>query len=91
MGAVRMRVQTADKNVTIIHTTPVHHLMSWEDKSYMFVKKQIHQIVLTVNLCLLKYEASIHDIDFSSEKIASSESGEKYAIYILIKYCLQVN
>ncbi len=24
MGAVRMRVQTADKNITIIHTTPVH-------------------------------------------------------------------
>ncbi len=29
MGAVRMRVQTADKNITIIHTTPVHQLMSW--------------------------------------------------------------
>ncbi len=22
MGAIRMRVQTADKNITIIHTTP---------------------------------------------------------------------
>ncbi len=30
MGAVRMRVQTADKNITIIHTTRVHQLMSWE-------------------------------------------------------------
>ncbi len=28
MGAVRMRVQTADKNITIIHTTPVHQLTS---------------------------------------------------------------
>ncbi len=28
MGAVRIRVQTADKNITIIHTTPVHQLMS---------------------------------------------------------------
>ncbi len=28
MGAVRMKVQTADKNITIIHTTPVHQLMS---------------------------------------------------------------
>ncbi len=28
MGAVRMRVQTADKNITIIHTTPVCQLMS---------------------------------------------------------------
>uniref|UniRef100_A0A672PN08 Utrophin n=1 Tax=Sinocyclocheilus grahami TaxID=75366 RepID=A0A672PN08_SINGR len=26
MGAVRMRVQTADKNITVIHTTPVHQL-----------------------------------------------------------------
>ncbi len=34
MGAVRMRVQTADKNITIIHTTPVHQLTSWEDKSW---------------------------------------------------------
>ncbi len=32
MGAVRMRVQTADKNITIIHTTPVHQITSWEDK-----------------------------------------------------------
>ncbi len=31
MGAVRMRVQTADKNITIIHTTPVHQLTSGED------------------------------------------------------------
>ncbi len=30
MGAVRMRVQTADKNITIIHTTPVHQLISCE-------------------------------------------------------------
>ncbi len=28
MGAVRKRVQTADKNITIIHTTPVHQLTS---------------------------------------------------------------
>ncbi len=26
MGAVRMRLQTADKNITIIHTTPVHNI-----------------------------------------------------------------
>ncbi len=24
MGAIRMRFQTADKNITIIHMTPVH-------------------------------------------------------------------
>uniref|UniRef100_A0A672SRP2 Diacylglycerol kinase n=1 Tax=Sinocyclocheilus grahami TaxID=75366 RepID=A0A672SRP2_SINGR len=32
MGAVRMRVQTADKNITIIHTTPVHQFTSGEEK-----------------------------------------------------------
>ncbi len=32
MGAVRMRVQTAAKNITIIHTTPVHQLMSRRQK-----------------------------------------------------------
>ncbi len=31
--AVRMRVQTADKNITIIHTTPIHQLMSCEVKA----------------------------------------------------------
>ncbi len=35
MGAVRMRVQTGDKNITIIHTTPVHQLMSG-DKSWAY-------------------------------------------------------
>ncbi len=33
MGAVRMRVQTADKNITIIHTTPGQQLTSCEVKS----------------------------------------------------------
>ncbi len=37
MGAVRMRGQTDDKNITIIHTTPVPHLMPCEAKSFMFV------------------------------------------------------
>ncbi len=32
MGAVRKRVQTVDKNITIIHITPVHQLTSWEVK-----------------------------------------------------------
>ncbi len=30
MGAVKMRVKTADKNITIIHTTPVHLLTSYK-------------------------------------------------------------
>ncbi len=40
MGAVRMRVQTADKNITIIHTTPVHQLTSWEVKLCGFVRNK---------------------------------------------------
>ncbi len=39
MGAIRMRVQTADKNITIIHTTPVHQLMSYKAESCVFVRK----------------------------------------------------
>uniref|UniRef100_A0A8C2BU86 Synaptojanin-2-binding protein n=1 Tax=Cyprinus carpio TaxID=7962 RepID=A0A8C2BU86_CYPCA len=33
MGAVRMRVQTADKNITIIHTTTVRQLMTFGVKN----------------------------------------------------------
>ncbi len=86
MGAVRMRVQTADKNITIIHTTPVHQLMSWEDKSCVFVRnKSIIKIFLTLNHCFqLKYESIIHNNISSSEKVVWSESGEKSA---QIKYC----
>ncbi len=66
MGAVRMRVQTADKkhhnNCDVIHTTPVHQLMSGEVKS-----------------CVYNIFYYIHNIAFSSEKVISSESGEKYA------------
>ncbi len=36
MGAVRMRVQAADKNITIIHMTPVHQLTSCEAESGVF-------------------------------------------------------
>ncbi len=40
MGAVRMRVQTADKNITIIHTTPVYQLTSGEDKKRFLLWKK---------------------------------------------------
>ncbi len=60
MGAVRMRVQTADKNNTIIHTTPVHQLMYCEAKSCMFVRNKSIKAFLSSNLCFqLKYESSI--------------------------------
>ncbi len=40
MGAVRMRVQTADKKITIIHTTPVHQLTSCDAKSCVFERNK---------------------------------------------------
>ncbi len=40
MGAIRTRVQTADKNITIIHTTPVLQLTSCEAKNCVFVRNK---------------------------------------------------
>ncbi len=66
MGAVKMRVQTADKNITIIHTTPVHQLMSCEAKRCVFVKNK--SIMLTSNSHFqLKHESIIHNNDCFSE------------------------
>ncbi len=59
MGAVRMKVQTADKNITIIHK---------------------FRLLLSAKIWVL------YPIPFSSENVASSESGEKYA---QINRCLQ--
>ncbi len=60
MGAVRMRVQTADKNITIIHTTPVHQLTSGEDKSWnkSIVKTFLTQIRVHNNASLQWKSAS---------------------------------
>ncbi len=50
MGAIRMRVQTADKNITIIHTNPVHQLKFCEAKSCVFVRNNsIIKTFLTSN------------------------------------------
>ncbi len=86
MGAVRMRVQTADKNITIIHTTPVHQLTSWEEISCMFVRnKSIIKTFLTSNCCFwLKY------IALSTEKVIWSDLGEKYKIKIKLRWALFV-
>ncbi len=59
MGAVRMRVQTADKNITIIHITPVHQLTSCEVKSCMFVRNKSIKTFFQLN-----YESSIHNLVF---------------------------
>ncbi len=49
MGAVRMRVQTSDKNITVIHTTQIHQLISCKVKSCVFARN-IHQDAVTVNI-----------------------------------------
>ncbi len=80
MGAVGMRVQTADKNIIIIHTIPAHQL-SCEVYICMFVRnKFIVKKFWTSNYFFqLKQESFIHNIAFSSEEGTSSESREKYA------------
>ncbi len=85
MGAVRMRVQTADNhnNEKVIHTTPVHQLTSGENKSCVFVQNKY----IKFNCELLpKYESIIHNNASSSEEVILSESGEKSA---QIKHRLQ--
>ncbi len=64
--------------------------MLCEIKSCVFeINKYIIKIFLTANRPFrLKYESSIHNIAFSSEKVVLSESGEKYA---QIKHHLQNN
>ncbi len=49
----------SDKNITIIHTTPVHQFMFWEAKSW---NKCIITMLLTSNHCFqLNYQSMIHD------------------------------
>ncbi len=63
---------------------PVTWLKTIEAKSCVFVRNKFSNIV-SLNCCYhLKYESYIHV--FSSEKVVSSESGEKYAD---IKHYLQ--
>ncbi len=67
MGAVRNRVQTADKNITIHNMTRVHQVMPCEVKSCVFVINKYIKKFLTSNHCFqLKYKSS--NITFFSEK-----------------------
>ncbi len=52
MGAVRMRVQTADKNITVIHTTLVHQLMSYTVKKCV-CKKNDESFTSPLHITLL--------------------------------------
>ncbi len=68
MGAVRMRVQTADKNTTIIHTTPVHQVTSGDVKRFMFVGNKPN--ILTLNHHFWpKYQSGIRNNASSSDKV----------------------
>ncbi len=55
MGAVRMRVQTADKTSQVIHTTPVHQLKSCEAKSCLFVRNKSN-----IEMSGLNQERNLH-------------------------------
>ncbi len=60
--------------------------MFWSEK-LLVCNKQIHNSDFFFNGCFqLKFESSIHNIAFSTEKVIRSESGDKYA---QIKHCLQ--
>ncbi len=74
MGAVRMRVQTADKNITIIHTTPVYQLISCEVKSCMFFKSSI-QIQIIVDLLVDYCDVFISCLDSHSDGTHSLQNG----------------
>ncbi len=77
----------------VIHTTPVHQLMSCEAKSYLFVRNKsitdtFFFFFFFKLLLLVKYKCCTHNIAFSTEKVISFESGEKWA---QVKHCLQAN
>ncbi len=58
MGAVRMRVQTADKNITITHTSPSVNIL-WSEKLRVR-KKQIHEDDFNFKL-LLPAKIPVHN------------------------------
>ncbi len=87
MGAVKMRVQTADKTITS-HPhifIPIINVL-WSDKLHV-CKTQIHRYGAFKVKLLLSSKIQIHDNASSSEKIIWSESGEKSA---QINYRLQI-
>ncbi len=70
MGPVRMRVQTADENIPIIHkhhdSSPLMNIM-WSKELHICMKQIHHWDVFNFKALLLaKYESSIHIITFSS-------------------------
>ncbi len=76
MGAIKMRVHTADETSRDIniHMTPVHN------------NEIVNGETVTLNLCFWPNMSSLHNIAFCSENVVSSKTGKKYA---QIKHCLQ--
>ncbi len=86
MGAIRMRVQAAVKNITIIHkqSTPLQSKSFNEAKRSMFVNISIIKTFLTSNRW---FQLRSSQFTIFSVKVISSKSGDKYA---QIKHHLQV-
>ncbi len=78
MGAVRMSIQTADKNIKnnlqVIHTTPVHQWTYCEVKSCV-CNKQMHNLMRHFQF---KYKPIIHNNTSSSVVL----SHQKYNIFL---------
>ncbi len=70
------RVQTADKNITVTHTTPFPQLTSYEVKSCMFIRNKSIIKTFLLQTISLKYESPVYNITFSSGKVVSSELRE---------------
>ncbi len=71
MGAVRMGVQTADKNITIIHTSPVHQLTS-KVKNCVFVRNNSiidFKLLLWAKIQVLYLQYCILVLSESEEKL----------------------
>ncbi len=81
MGAVRMRVQTADKN---IHTSPVHQSTSCEAKSCMFGRNKS-----TIKTCLTSnHHLLVHNPYYASSSVKSSSPVVSHQIHPHI--CLEL-
>ncbi len=81
MGAVRIRDQTSDKNITsnVHDSSPSIDVFRSERAACLYEEKKIHQDVLTSNIARGLNSPFIHNIAFSSEKVILSESRGKYA------------
>ncbi len=90
MGAVRMRVQTADKNITIIHTTPVQQLTCCEEKRCVSRRFQ-----LCPSRCFLlciwvkKKNESIITLPLLKKSISCCLSRQNPATYLTVLACKQ--